>query len=343
MPTEALVHPADLAFVEALLALAGLSEMPADAMTVEDGRIKELRILKPRTPKPKVPSFGALKSLPSFAPLTQLRKLEVGNLGIKKLRYDGPSVLAELHLGGERLLSVDVGELTVDEFTLIATALQTLTGTLRVTKKLAVTAPVAVPLEASFELRKLVLSAGATLDPDVLKAQRKLVVFTVHSGKHDVPYFVDLSDHPQLSQLSIESQGRVEVVGDFTTLSHVGVYGNVTPETLHRFAAAYNWDEDITRLEFIVRNPNCAEQTANLIYWDASPTWYLQYASDEEVPKEERKPLELIRLIEEAFEEGRVWAEADIPRGVARDTNATVKRVRSLPQYFADQLTASNV
>ena len=339
MPTEALVHPADLAFVEALLALAGLSEMPADAMTVEDGRIKELRILKPRTPKPKVPSFGALKSLPSFAPLTQLRKLEVGNLGIKKLRYDGPSVLAELHLGGERLLSVDVGELTVDEFTLIATALQTLTGTLRVTKKLAVTAPVAVPLEASFELRKLVLSAGATLDPDVLKAQRKLVVFTVHSGKHDVPYFVDLSDHPQLSQLSIESQGRVEVVGNFTTLSHVGVYGNVTPETLHRFAAAYNWDEDITRLEFVVRNPNCAEQTANLIYWTQAPPGICSTRAT----KEERKPLELIRLIEEAFEEGRVWAEADIPRGVARDTNATVKRVRSLPQYFADQLTASNV
>ena len=341
MSTEALAHPADIAFVEALLAAAKLTEMPTDSMTVEDGRIVELRLTRPRPIKGKVPPWlGPVKTLPSFAPLTQLRKLQVVGLSrIKVLRYDGPQALLDLSIGLEGLTSLEV-DVTAQKFGLSAPALQTFAGKLRVLKRLELNTPVAIPLQDSSELQWIELSGGAGMEPSALKPLGKLVVLHVHSAKHEVPFFVDLANHPKLSSLSIESAGRVEVVGNFTALSHFGVYGNVTPETLHRFADAYNWDEDLTRLEFILRNPNCAEQTANLIYWRASPTWYLQYASDEEVPKSEQKPLGLIRLIESMVEDGHVWAEAEIPLFVAEDLNPDVKRVRALPPHFASQLTA---
>ena len=340
MSTEALAHPADITFVEALLSLSKLTEMPTDSMTVQDGRIVELRLTKPRPIKGKVPAwFGALKELPPFAPLTQLRKLHVAGLKrIKALRYDGPRELIELCIDLEGMMSLELVEVIAQTFALTAPALQTFTGKLRVLKKLSLSTPIAIPLEDSVDLHRVELSGGAGMESSALKQLSKLVVLHVHSTKHNVPFFVDLANHPKLSSLSIESKGRVEVVGNFTTLSHFGVYGNVTPETLHRFADAYNWDEDLTRLEFILRNPNCAEQTANLIYWRASPTWYLQYASDEEVPKDEQKVLALIRMIEAMVEEGRVWAEADIPQVVAEDLNPDVKRVRSLPKHFAEQL-----
>lgn len=340
MSTEALTHPADIAFVESLLTSAKLTEMPTDSMTVEDGRIVELRLTKPRPIKGKVPAwFGALKALPSFAPLTQLRKLHVFLKRIKALRYDGPRELVELAIDLEGMTSLELVDVTAQTFRLTAPALQTFAGKLRVIKKLTLSTPIAIPLEDSSELNWIELG-GAGMEPSALKALSKLVVLYVHSAKHNVPFFVDLANHPKLHSLSIESAGRVEVVGNFTTLSHVGVRGNVTPETLHRFADAYNWDEDLTRLEFVLRNPNCAEQTANLIYWRANPTWYLQYASDEEVPKEEQKPLRLIRLIEEMVEEGHVWAAAEIPPFVAEDLNPDVKRVRALPLHFASQLKA---
>ncbi|MGC4114807.1 MAG: hypothetical protein QM765_09390 [Myxococcales bacterium] len=56
-------------------------------------------------------------------------------------------------------------------------------------------------------------------------------------------------------------------------------------------------------MKLVVRNPNCAEQTANLIDWGANPTWSLQDASDEDVPKDEQPALGRIRLSQAAV----VW------------------------------------
>jgi len=259
---------------------------------------------------------------------------------VKTLRYDGPSTLAHFEVCLKRLVTLEIPALHTDVFKLSAPALKTFTGKVHVGRRLDLHTTIAIPLETSSELTWIGF-CGAGVHPIDLKVQSKLRRLDVRP-EHDVPVSLDLADHPQLTSLHIEGKGRIEVLGNFTQLEYAIVSGNVTPETLHRFAETRNWDDDNTtiRLEFILRNPNCAEQTANLIYWRGNPTWYLQYASDEEVPKEEQKPLRLIRLIEEMVEEGHVWAAAEIPPFVAEDLNPDVKRVRALPLHFASQLKA---
>lgn len=334
MSTEALAHPADIAFVASLLTLSGLAEMPADAMTVEAGRIVELQLKKP---------FKKLTSFPSFAGLL-LRKLvidestaaEKDRWKAKALRYDGPSSLTHFEVSLKRLVTLEIPALHTDVLDLSTPALKTFSGKVHVQKRVELHTPITIPLTTSTELSWVQLS-GSGVQPIDLQAQRKLTKLDV---RQDHAVSLDLADHPLLTSLHIEGAGRIEVRGNFTQLAYAFVGGNVTPETLHRFAETRNWDESTTmiRLEFILRNANCAEQTANLVYWLANPTWYLQYADDDEVPQEEQKPLRLIRLIEEMVAEGRVWATAEIPPFVAEDLNPDVKRVRALPEHFAAQL-----
>jgi hypothetical protein len=50
-----------------------------------------------------------------------------------------------------------------------------------------------------------------------------------------------------------------------------------TPLEYHYFAWHWNWDNGIKPLEWIIRQPNCDQGTAWLIYWYAAPTWFCQY------------------------------------------------------------------
>jgi hypothetical protein len=56
-----------------------------------------------------------------------------------------------------------------------------------------------------------------------------------------------------------------------------------TPLEYHYFAWHWNWDNGIKPLEWIIRQPNCDQGTALLIYWYAALTWFCQYQDKKEV------------------------------------------------------------
>lgn len=79
---------------------------------------------------------------------------------------------------------------------------------------------------------------------------------------------------------------------------------------LHQFAWSYNWDDGPEIPLWIIRHPHCDRATALLIYWRASPHWYAQYASREDVDDPDYGPhwdlltYDLIREIEERYVSG---------------------------------------
>ncbi len=47
-----------------------------------------------------------------------------------------------------------------------------------------------------------------------------------------------------------------------------------SPEELHFMADGYNYDDGTFLLEQIIENPNCAIETAQMIYWLSAPDYY---------------------------------------------------------------------
>src|SRR5690349_14309970 len=56
-----------------------------------------------------------------------------------------------------------------------------------------------------------------------------------------------------------------------------------SPEELHQLAWNYNWDDGIEIPFWVIRQSFCDRGTALLLYWRASPRWFYQYSSRNEV------------------------------------------------------------
>lgn len=52
------------------------------------------------------------------------------------------------------------------------------------------------------------------------------------------------------------------------------------PAELFYLAAIYNWDDGSLILEWILESPLCTRATASLLFWRASPDWYLKFDLD---------------------------------------------------------------
>lgn len=107
--------------------------------------------------------------------------------------------------------------------------------------------------------------------------------------------------------LSKEQRRRVRKA----LLRRLSVQKLQTPLEVHYFAWHWNWDNGIKPLAWIVRQPDCDQGTALLIYWHASPTWYCQYQDRKEVRASggNVEHYDLIKEIEKRVAEGYYTAQ----------------------------------
>ncbi|MEL6297756.1 MAG: DUF4274 domain-containing protein [Pseudomonadota bacterium] len=99
-------------------------------------------------------------------------------------------------------------------------------------------------------------------------------------------------DDPAFAQLSDEWEAKTQAFCS----------GARDPRELHVFVDTFNWDQGTDDLAAILQNPVCEAATALMIYWRASPEFYLDHppAADEPIPEE----LALIRSIEHRYANG---------------------------------------
>ncbi|TGD80288.1 DUF4274 domain-containing protein [Hymenobacter wooponensis] len=54
------------------------------------------------------------------------------------------------------------------------------------------------------------------------------------------------------------------------------------PVELHLIAGVYNWDDGMEVLLWIIDNPICDKATAAMIFWHAQPSYYTEFATEQE-------------------------------------------------------------
>jgi hypothetical protein len=77
-----------------------------------------------------------------------------------------------------------------------------------------------------------------------------------------------------------------------------------TSEEVHLYALCYNWDDGDESMRRLIDHPEIDAGTALLIYWRASPSFFCQFATRDEVPEWTRSCYDLIKEIERRFIEG---------------------------------------
>lgn len=74
------------------------------------------------------------------------------------------------------------------------------------------------------------------------------------------------------------------------------------PETWHQVAWSWNWDNGLAPLEWLIRQPECDQGTALLIYWYAGgPSWSKDSKDCDEY---QRDVFELVKEIERNYVSG---------------------------------------
>ena len=73
---------------------------------------------------------------------------------------------------------------------------------------------------------------------------------------------------------------------------------------LHCFADHWNWDGGVAPLVKIAEHPHCDAATALLLFWRATPTFYLPFPTRDEVPDWSRETFDLIELIQARYVRG---------------------------------------
>jgi hypothetical protein len=74
---------------------------------------------------------------------------------------------------------------------------------------------------------------------------------------------------------------------------------------LHRFAAAYHWDDGYDLLKRCIAHEKCALGTALLIYWMGKPHYFRQWADADDVPDFQRPLFDLLTSIERRVKAGK--------------------------------------
>jgi hypothetical protein len=74
-----------------------------------------------------------------------------------------------------------------------------------------------------------------------------------------------------------------------------------TPDDWYQVAWAWNWDNGVEPLRWIVAQPQCDRGTALLVYWHADPRYVQRYAERAEVPAHHRPVYDLVKDIERRY------------------------------------------
>ena len=67
---------------------------------------------------------------------------------------------------------------------------------------------------------------------------------------------------------------------------------------LHALAQQINWDCGFDALEAVLEHPLCDRGTALMIYWLGAPTYFADFASDEDVPDVNRSLKEFLNRVQ---------------------------------------------
>ncbi|MCP9747041.1 DUF4274 domain-containing protein [Lacihabitans sp. CS3-21] len=67
---------------------------------------------------------------------------------------------------------------------------------------------------------------------------------------------------------------------------------------LHYKVISYNWDEGLSTLKKILKDPNCDIATATAIFWLGQPNYYLQYQKVSEVPDHSKEQFSFLKNLE---------------------------------------------
>jgi hypothetical protein len=97
--------------------------------------------------------------------------------------------------------------------------------------------------------------------------------------------------------LTHEQRKRVIYALEFLDREHT----LVTPEEVHHYAWHYNWDDGEASMHQLLDHPAIDKGTVLLIYWRASPRWFRQFATRDEVDDWARSAYDLIKEIEQRF------------------------------------------
>jgi hypothetical protein len=78
-------------------------------------------------------------------------------------------------------------------------------------------------------------------------------------------------------------------------------YTLITSEEVHHYAWHYNWDDGDAAMRQLIDHPAIDKGTVLLIYWRASPGWFRQFATRDEVDDWAQSDYDLIKEIEQRF------------------------------------------
>ena len=78
-------------------------------------------------------------------------------------------------------------------------------------------------------------------------------------------------------------------------------FATATPEELHVFVSSWNWDAGLDAIRKVIEHSRCDAGTALKAFWLASPEYFLEYASREEVPEYHLELFDLVNDIQRRF------------------------------------------
>ena len=90
----------------------------------------------------------------------------------------------------------------------------------------------------------------------------------------------------------------------------------ISPEELHLFAEAYNWDNGVGSMQSVIESRVCDRNTALLVFWRGSPTFYQQYdyGDIQNRSPSEREGWQLVRRIRNGIYAGGINRGRLMPR-----------------------------
>ena len=162
---------------------------------------------------------------------------------------------------------------------------------------------------------------------------------------------IDITASPELREVTITSCPKLHEIRctekQKATLAGLRKFFKLSKPTndpakmdaiaLHAFVEDYNWDEGTQKLLKAVRNPECSLATALTIYWRTSPHFYLQYATDADLPAYSKEVIPLMREIERCALEGAYRHHQDIAwvaGDVMRDPDPKLEKKRAIPAHM---------
>lgn len=113
---------------------------------------------------------------------------------------------------------------------------------------------------------------------------------------------------PSTLATTSELESKIVVPPEMTSAASVAALAKYLedngPDEWHKIASGWNWDAGVEPLDWIIRQPQCDQATALLIYWKGGPGFLAQYGSRHEVPSHALANYDLVKEVERRYVAG---------------------------------------